>query len=146
MSMCYGTETGYGMLLSVGEEQDFVKKLAALRGCAEEDALIDEGISELSYDNGYESWYVVFLANKGVSDESDEDAYFIYAQKQGGVTKDTADLYSSLDEMADEFRQKYGDCLPPDFNIKWDTTEDGESVDVSLPNDIIIDHDPRGCC
>lgn len=27
------------------------------------------------------------------------------------------------------------------FDIKWDTTEDGESVDVSLPNDIIIDHD-----
>lgn len=27
------------------------------------------------------------------------------------------------------------------FNIKWDTTEDGESVDVFLPNDIIIDHD-----
>ncbi len=26
------------------------------------------------------------------------------------------------------------------FDIKWDTTEDGESVDVSLPNDIIIDH------
>lgn len=27
------------------------------------------------------------------------------------------------------------------FDIKWDTTEDGENVDVSLPNDIIIDHD-----
>ena len=30
------------------------------------------------------------------------------------------------------------------FNIKWDTTEDGEYEDdecVSLPNDIIIDHD-----
>lgn len=27
------------------------------------------------------------------------------------------------------------------FDIKWDTTEDGERVEVSLPNDIIIDHD-----
>lgn len=27
------------------------------------------------------------------------------------------------------------------FDIQWDTTEDGERVEVSLPNDIIIDHD-----
>lgn len=116
MSMCYGTETGYGMLLSADEKQDFVKKLAELRGYAEEDALIDEGISELSYDNGYESWDAFYLASEGVSNESDEDAYFIYAKKQGGITKDTANLYASLDEMANEFRKEYGDCLPPDFN------------------------------
>ena len=119
MSMCYGTETGYGMLLFAEEIQDFVRKLAKLRGHAEEDILAYERISSLSYDE-YESWYVVFLANKGVSDksdgESDGDAYFIYAKKQGGITKDTADLYSSLDEMADEFRKEYGDCLPKDFD------------------------------
>ena len=27
------------------------------------------------------------------------------------------------------------------FDIQWDTTEDGECVEVSLPNNIIIDHD-----
>jgi hypothetical protein len=115
MSMCYGVETGYGLILFANEMQDFVKKLAALRGCAEEDALIDEGISELSYDNGYESWDAFYLASEGASNESDEGA-FIYAKKQGGITKDTANLYASLDEMADEFHERYGNCLPSDFN------------------------------
>lgn len=116
MSMVYGSEAGYGLMLFADERQDFVKKLAKLRGYAEEDVLAYEGISDLSYDNGYKSWCAVFLANKDETDESDGDAYFIYAKKQGGITKDTADLYSSLDEMADEFRKGYGDCLPPDFD------------------------------
>lgn len=116
MSMCYGTEAGYGMLLFAEEIQDFVRKLAKLRGHAEEDILAYEGISTLSYDDGYESWEAVDLADEGENDDGDGDAYFIYARKQGGVTKDTADLYSSLDEMADEFRQRYGDCLPQDFD------------------------------
>ena len=116
MSEVYGAEAGYGLVLVADERQDFVKKLAALRGYPEEDALVDEEISDLSYD-GYESWHVVFLANTGlVSDDSDEDACFIYSKKQGGVTNDPANLYSNLDEMADEFRKEYGDCLPPDFD------------------------------
>lgn len=116
MSMCYGTETGYGMLLFAEEIQDFVRKLAKLRGHDVEDILAYEGISSLSYDDGYESWEAVDLADEGENDDSDGDAYFIYARKQGGVTKNTAGLYSSLDEMADEFRQRYGDCLPQDFD------------------------------
>lgn len=115
MSMCYWTEAGYGMLLFAEEIQNFVRKLAKLRGHDVEDILAYEGISSLSYD-GYESWEAVYLADEGENDDSDGDAYFIYARKQGGVTKDTADLYSSLDEMADEFRQRYGDCLPQDFD------------------------------
>lgn len=33
------------------------------------------------------------------------------------------------------------DILVRVFDIQWDTMEDGEFVDVSLPDDIIIDHD-----
>ena len=104
------------MLLFAEEIQDFVRKLAKLRGHDVEDILAYERISALSYDNGYESWEAIDLTDEGENDDSDGDAYFIYARKQGGVTKDTADLYSSLDEMADEFRQRYGDCLPQDFD------------------------------
>ena len=114
--MCYGTETGYGMLLFAEEIRDFVRKLAKLRGHDVEDILAYERISALSYDNGYGSWEAIDLTDEGENDDSDGDAYFIYAKKQGGVTNDPANLYSNLDEMADEFRKEYGGCLPKDFD------------------------------
>ena len=113
--MHYDSEAGYGLFLCGDEGQTFVKKLAEREGLPKDAALACAGISALSHDNGYKAWDAAYLAKKSENDDTDGDAYFIYAQKQGGATKD-ADLYSSLDEMADEFRKEYGDCLPEDFD------------------------------
>lgn len=114
----YGSEAGYGLFLLGNVGQMFANRLAIREGRSKEEALFYAGGRALSYENDYDSWCAEYLVNNdAVNDDTDGNAYFIYAEKQGGATKD-ADLYNSLDEMADEFRKKFGDCLPQNFNYK----------------------------
>jgi hypothetical protein len=120
MSMVYGAEAGYGMFLNSDERDAFVEKMAKIKELDEMDVLPEEGASNLSLDDGYESWDIDFLSgNHSVDDGDDENGgCFFYANKQGGIIKGKTDLYDSLSDMADEFRKKYGDVLPDDFNYE----------------------------
>lgn len=54
----------------------------------------------------------------------EENSIFIYADRQGTLFKDSEVstngpvMYDSLDELVQEFSDKYGDYLPADFDIK----------------------------
>lgn len=62
---------------------------------------------------------IAHLDGKAHDEDGDDFAYgaFFYAKKMGAITRDSDDLYDSIDEMAEEFQKKFGAYLPDGFDF-----------------------------
>lgn len=124
MSMHYGGEQGYGLFLNREEAAAFEHEYATTNYLCEDEE--DEegevcneiGASDLCDDN-YDIRQVWHLDGKAHKEDNDTfvDGIFLYAEKQGCIVLDhSEDAYADLFEMAEEFRQAYGNYLPDDFD------------------------------
>ena len=72
-------------------------------------------------DDEYDLRHVMHLDGKKHKEDNNAfvDGAFLYAKKQGSVVRNeklTDRTYASLSEMAEEFRELYGEYLPSDFD------------------------------
>lgn len=84
----------------------------------EDEVCYEIGASVLC-DDEYDMRHVWHLDVKEHQDDDDDfvDGVFLYAEKQGCITLEHSNYaYKNLNEMADEFRQAYGNYLPDDFD------------------------------
>lgn len=118
MNMHWGGETGFGLFLNEEEAASFEHAFAEKNGLYD-DAVCDYiGVSvSVLRDDEYDLRHVWHLDGKEHQEDYDDFVcgIFLYAQKQGGITS-TAHIYNDLNEMADEFRQRYGEYLPDNFD------------------------------
>ncbi|MCI5760063.1 MAG: hypothetical protein MR218_08440, partial [Eubacterium sp.] len=122
MSMHFGGEQGYGLFLNTEEAEAFVHKYATTNFLSEDedeyDVYCEIGASDLC-DDRYDIRQIWHLDGKAHKEDGDTfvDGIFLYAEKQGCIVLDHSDdAYANLFEMADEFRQAYGNYLPDDFD------------------------------
>lgn len=118
MSMHYGGEQGYGFFLNREEAAAFEHEYATANFLCEDDVCSELCASDLCDDN-YDIRQVWHLDSKAHKEDNDTfvNGIFLYAEKQGCIALDhSEDAYANLFEMADEFRQRYGNYLPDDFN------------------------------
>lgn len=111
----WGGEFGFGMFLNEEEAASFEHVFAEKEGLYE-DAVFDYiGENSVLSDAEYDMRHVWHL--NGEMEDNDNFVYgvFLYSKRQGGITS-TAKIYTDLDEMADEFRQRYGMYLPDNFD------------------------------
>ena len=126
MSMHYGGEQGYGLFLNTEEAEAFVHKYVMANFLYGEDGECygeDDVYAELSAshlcDDCYDIRKIWHLDGKAHKEDNDAfvDGLFLYAEKQGCIFLDHSDdAYANPSEMADEFRQAYGNYLPDDFD------------------------------
>lgn len=126
MGMNYYAETGYGLFLTDNEMMIFAKRMCEKDGQKFEeveeedliDLLYDLPDSVLVSDNSFDGRDVIFLDKEDhICDFA--DGLMLYAKKQSHIFKGEEDqLYSGLDEMAKEFKDRYGKYLPKGFDIK----------------------------
>lgn len=119
MEMHWGGEFGFGMFLNEEEAASFAHVFANENGLYE-DAVFDFfGNDNAVLSNAeYDLRHVWHLDGRQHEEDDDDfaDGVFLYSKKQGGITKGEAHLYSNLEEMSDEFRNRYGKYLPDNFD------------------------------
>ena len=118
MNMHWGPEMGFGMFLNEDEASSFAQVYADKNGIYA-DAAFDFFGNEnavLSNDD-YDLRHVWHLDGRSHKEDDDDFVYgvVLYSKRQGGITS-TANIYTNLDEMANEFRDRYGDYLPQNFD------------------------------
>lgn len=118
MSMHYGGEQGYGLFLNEEEAAAFEHEYATINFLDEDDVCYELCASNLC-DDCYDIRQIWHLDDKAHKEDDDTfvDGVFLYADKQGCIVLDHSDdAYANLSEMADEFRQTYGNYFPDDFD------------------------------
>ena len=139
-NVVYFNAGGYGLYLTVCEESDMVRKYVEVSGRSEELKNMDErdimysilGGKELT--DEYNMRAIIPIVKKPSQEVLDAmekekpDGAVFFSEKQGSVFSDPRKTYSSEKEMADEFRRKYGNCLPENFDyvgrlVRFDATE-----------------------
>ena len=136
----YFNAGGFGLYLTVSEETDMVRKYVEVSGRSDELKNMDErdivysilGGKELT--NEYNMRAIIPIVKKPSQEVIDAmekekpDGAVFFSEKQGSVFSDPRKTYSSEKEMADEFRRKYGNYLPKNFDyvgrlVRFDATE-----------------------
>lgn len=139
MGAVYFSTGGFGLYLTVTEESNMVQKYievssrSELKNMDERDILYSVlGGKELT--DEYNMRAIVPIVKKPSREVLDAmrrekpDGAVLFSEKQGSIFSDSRKTYSSEKEMADEFRQKYGNCLPENFDyvgrlVMFDATE-----------------------
>lgn len=135
MSMHYAGEHGIGMYLNPDEADTFCEAYVKKHGVdelkpseiedeeleeAKEDVPIELGATVLD-DDHCDMRIIWHLDGKtcGGSDDDFVDGLFLYAEKQGAFFEtNTRDLYKDIGEMAEEFRDHFGQYLPEGFDYE----------------------------
>lgn len=136
----YYNAGGFGLYLTVSEESDMIRKYVEVSGRSEELKNMDErdilysifGGKELT--DEYSMRAVIPIVKKPSQEVLDAmkkekpDGAILFSEKQGTIIADKEKTYTSEKEMADEFRRKYGNCLPENFDyvgrlVRFDATE-----------------------
>lgn len=113
-------QQGYGLYLTEEEGESFIHKYATANFL--EDVDVCDELEAVHLDDeftGFDIFELTPLDGKAHKEYNDEfmHGYFLYAEKQGCIVLDHSnDAYANLSEMADEFRQAYGNYLPDDFD------------------------------
>lgn len=117
---------GYGLYLSEEEAAGLASRWgeqAGIEDCDLVDLSLSIGASRLSCDEPIDGWWVQMLCGDHERLEF-PDGLFICSEKQGlpfyaddmlHVIQES--LYHTADEMADEFRRRYGGLLPEGFDF-----------------------------
>lgn len=139
MGAVYFSTGGFGLYLTVTEESNMVQKYievssrSELKNMDERDILYSVlGGKELT--DEYNMRAIVPIVKNPSREVLDAmrrekpDGAVLFSEKQGSIFSDSRKTYSSEKEMADEFRQKYGNCLPENFDyvgrlVMFDATE-----------------------
>lgn len=130
MSSHWAAELGYGMFLNNEEAEAMAKKTFKVKGSLygeeESDVSIwtlkeyfDHGCSVVDCAERYDLTGVEYLAT-GEKKEGYVEGAMFYGTKKGTVLQDKAkdDCYKDIHEMADYFREEYGEYLPADFDYE----------------------------
>ena len=136
----YYNAGGYGLYLTASEESDMVRKYVEVSGRSEELKNMDAkdivyfifGGKELT--DEYNMRAVISIVKRPSQEvlcamvKEKPDGAVFFSEKQGSVFSNPRKTYSSEKEMADEFRRKYGNFLPENFDyvgrlVRFDATE-----------------------
>jgi len=117
IDMHWGPEIGFGMFLNEEEAASFAHVFAEDQGLYDDTVFDYIGGNAVLSNAEYDLRHVWHLDGKAHKEDDDDFVYgvVLYSKKQGGITS-TAKIYADLNEMADEFRQRYGSYLPDDFD------------------------------
>lgn len=139
MGTAYFSTGGFGLYLTVTEKSNMVQKYieistrSELKNMDERDILYSIlGGKELT--DEYSMRAIVPIIKNPSREVLDAmrrekpDGAVLFSEKQGSIFSDSRKTYSSEKEMADEFRRKYGNCLPENFDyvgrlVMFDATE-----------------------
>lgn len=127
MSLKYFGETGYGLFLNEEEAEEMAVAVENVDGLSDITTynLTDLFDGSRLDDDWYDARIIRYLDHKEHSEGGGcfVCGVFFYAERQGEIVRwndnsPSPNIYRSLDEMADEFKEHYGKYLPEDFDFK----------------------------
>lgn len=139
MGAVYFSAGGFGLYLTVTEESNMVQKYIEVSSRSElknmdERDILNSVLGGKELTDEYNMRAIVPIVKNPSREVLDAmrrekpDGAVLFSEKQGSIFSDSRKTYSSEKEMADEFRQKYGNCLPENFDyvgrlVMFDATE-----------------------